>query len=262
MSLEKILTDFKEGKIDLDETIRKIRLLAVEEIEKKVRFDLSREIRRGVPEIIYAESKSIPVLMRIIKQVTKRIGRVIVSRLNDEQLNAIKSLAEEYDVKFSEIGRIASISTKEYIPTRYDGVVGIVTGGTADVAIAEEARFIVEEMGCKTIIMYDVGVAGLHRAINSVKKLIENNVDVVIVVAGMEGALPSLIASLIDVPVIGVPSSVGYGLGGNGYAALLSMLQACPLGVAVVNIDNGVNAGIIASLIARRIGIYRKYIKR
>ena len=121
---------------------------------------------------------------------------------------------------------------------------------------------IIEEMGCSTVAIYDVGVAGFHRAIIAARKLKEEDVDVAIVVAGMEGALPSVIASLLDIPIIGVPTSVGYGAGSKGWAALLSMLQACPLGLAVVNIDNGVNAGIIASLIARRIGMIREMLNK
>ncbi|MEM4626917.1 MAG: AIR carboxylase family protein, partial [Ignisphaera sp.] len=125
------------------------------------------------------------------------------------------------------------------------------------IRVAEEAKTIVMERGCRVVTLYDVGIAGLHRVLEAVKRLKEEDVDVAIVVAGMEGALPSIVASLLDVPVIGVPTSVGYGIGGGGVSALYSMLQACPLGLAVVNIDNGINAGIVASLIGRRVSLYR-----
>ena len=127
---------------------------------------------------------------------------------------------------------------------------GILTAGTADIPVAEEAKTVLEEMGYEVLAEYDVGVAGVHRLFPSLRKMLENDVKVLIVVAGMEGALPSLVASLVDVPVIGVPTSTGYGIGGGGVGALISMLQSCSLGLVVVNIDNGVGAGIAAALIA------------
>ena len=131
--------------------------------------------------------------------------------------------------------------------------VGIMTGGTSDVVVAEEARAIAEEMGCMVITAYDVGIAGFHRHIKPLKKMLQEDVDAIIVVAGMEGALPSVIASLVHVPVIGVPTSVGYGFGAGGVGALTTMLQSCSPGICVVNIDNGVGAGALAALIAHQV---------
>jgi NCAIR mutase (PurE)-related protein len=132
------------------------------------------------------------------------------------------------------------------------GRVGILTAGTSDIGIAEEARLVAEAMGCMCMCSYDVGIAGLHRVFPIIKKMIRADVDAIVVVAGMEGALPSIVSSLVDIPVIGVPSSVGYGYGEKGVAALASMLQSCTLGLSVVNIDNGIGAGAIAANIANR----------
>ncbi|KKM27750.1 hypothetical protein LCGC14_1571620, partial [marine sediment metagenome] len=132
------------------------------------------------------------------------------------------------------------------------GVIGIITAGTSDIGIAEEARLMCESMNCKCICSYDVGIAGIHRVFPILKEMKSKDVDAIIVVAGMEGALPTLVSSLVDVPVIGVPSSIGYGYGGKGVAALASMLQSCALGLSVVNIDNGIGAGAIAGNIANR----------
>ncbi len=132
------------------------------------------------------------------------------------------------------------------------GKVGILTAGTSDVGVAEEARLMCESMGCQCVCSYDVGIAGIHRLFPIVKKIIHDDVDAIIVVAGMEGALASIISSLVDIPVIGVPSSVGYGYGEKGVAALASMLQSCTLGLSVVNIDNGIGAGAFAANIANR----------
>jgi len=127
------------------------------------------------------------------------------------------------------------------------------TAGTSDIRVAEEARVVAEEMGCEVVTAYDVGIAGFHRHIGPLRRMLREGVDAIVVVAGMEGALPSVVASLVDVPVIGVPTSVGYGLGGKGVGALTTMLQSCSPGLCVVNIDNGVGAGALAALIARRV---------
>ena len=264
LDLRSILEAVAKGEIGVDEALNMIRLFAIQSIEDSIRFDIGRRLRRDVPEIILGEKKSTELLVKLIKNIVPTLGRVIISRLTDEQIKALRNLPEksDFEVLLNEVGRIAVVKLKGIEPQpKFPCSVGIVTAGTADICIAEEARVIVEEMGCKAVTIYDVGIAGFHRVISAVKKLKEADVDVVVVVAGMEGALPSVIASLIDVPVIGVPTSVGYGAGAGGQAALLSMLQSCPLGLAVVNIDNGVNAGVIAALIARRVGIFRQRCK-
>jgi hypothetical protein len=130
--------------------------------------------------------------------------------------------------------------------------IGIVAAGTSDIGVAEEARLVAEAMGCNSIVSYDVGIAGMHRLFPEIKEMVTKRAGAIVVVAGMEGALASVVASMVDVPVIGVPTSIGYGFGANGVAALASMLQSCTLGLAVVNIDNGVGAGAYAASIARK----------
>ena len=134
---------------------------------------------------------------------------------------------------------------------------GILTAGTSDIPVAEEAEVIAREMGCDTISFYDVGVAGLHRLFEPVQKLLRWDADVILVAAGREGALPTVVAGIVDVPVIGIPTSRSYGFGEKGIASLAAMLQSCSLGIAVVNIDGGVGAGAVAALIANRIGTLR-----
>ena len=132
------------------------------------------------------------------------------------------------------------------------GTVGIMAAGTSDIGVAEESRLMCEAIGCNTVCAYDVGVAAMHRLLDAIKEMVDNNVDAIIAVAGMEGSMPTVVCSLTNIPVIGVPSSVGYGHGGSGEAALSSMLQSCAAGLMVVNIDNGIGAGASAANIARK----------
>jgi NCAIR mutase (PurE)-related protein len=154
-------------------------------------------------------------------------------------------------------GRTLVLRTDTWVPPRPGGRVGLVTAGTSDVPVAEEAVAVAREMGCLVSTAYDVGVAGLHRLFGPLRAMLEDGLDAVVVAAGMDGALPSVVAGLVDAPVIGLPVSVGYGLGGRGEAALLSMLQTCAPGLVVVNVDNGVGAGATAGLIARRAALAR-----
>jgi NCAIR mutase (PurE)-related protein len=149
--------------------------------------------------------------------------------------------------------RAAAIHAAGYIRPRTGGRIGVITAGTSDVPVAEEARLVAEEMGCAVATLYDAGVAGLHRLLGPLGEMLEGGVGALVICAGMDGALPSVVAGLAPVPVIGVPTSIGYGAGGKGRAALLSMLQTCVPGLSVVNIDNGAGAGATAALIANRL---------
>jgi NCAIR mutase (PurE)-related protein len=142
--------------------------------------------------------------------------------------------------------------------TRTGAKIGILTAGTSDIAVAEEARLAANAMGCDVIFTYDVGIAGIHRLFSPLEEMIKKNVDALVVVAGMEGALASIVSSIVDIPVIGVPTSIGYGFGSNGMGALASMLQSCTFGLAVVNIDNGIGAGAYAASIANRVVLKRQ----
>jgi NCAIR mutase (PurE)-related protein len=161
-------------------------------------------------------------------------------------------------IQFFEKSGIIIVKLRSYRFRATGGRVGLLTAGTSDIPVAEEAKVIAEEMGCKTRAYYDVGVAGLHRLFKPLSELLKWDSDVILVIAGREGALPTVVAGLVDIPVIGVPTSRSYGFGDKGIAALAAMLQSCSLGIAVVNIDGGVGAGSIGGLIANRAAKYRK----
>lgn len=216
------------------------------------RLDVDRATRKGIPEIVLAESKSDEQLVAIARTFIERAGRVIVSRARAEQIALLREALPECAIDAREVARAAAIHAPEYGGARTGGHIGVLTAGTGDIAVAEEARLVAEEMGCRVTPVYDVGVAGIHRLFGPLTELLENDVDALVVCAGMDGALPSVVAGLSHAPVIGCPTSVGYGAGGKGRAALLSMLQTCAPGMTVVNIDNGVGAGATAALIANR----------
>jgi len=221
--------------------------------------DTGRERRKGTPEIILGEHKETSQIITMAQGLLTGTGRAIISRLQPEAVVPIQSAFSEYTVRIREAARAMVIYSPAYRRVLTGGHVGLISAGTSDIPVAEEATLIAEEMGCRVTCIYDVGVAGLHRLLGPLRDLLAENVDVIIVAAGMDGALPSVVAGLVPVPVIGLPTSVGYGLGGRGVAALLSMLQTCAPGIAVVNIDNGVGAGITAALIANRVAHAREH---
>ncbi len=214
-------------------------------LEDIANLDMDRYRRSGKPEAVFAESKSVEDLVAIVKKFIEEKKPTLITRMSREQMDALKKFRE---VKINERGRIAVVGERI---AEGVGSVAILTAGTSDIPIAEEAAVTAEFLGLNVLRFYDVGVAGLHRIVEPVKKIREEGVESVIVVAGMEGALPSVIAGLVDVPVIAVPTSVGYGVNLGGISTLFAMLQSCSSGVAVVNIDNGFGAAIFASLISR-----------
>ncbi|MEM0217860.1 MAG: nickel pincer cofactor biosynthesis protein LarB [Candidatus Nezhaarchaeales archaeon] len=258
MTLRELLKRVAEGSMSIEEAEQQLRLLALEEIANVLKLDVGRELRKSVPEIIFSEHKSLNQLEQAIRVLLRVRGRAIASRLREDQLEVLKKFEQEYNVTLSTSRRVAVVKRRDYKTIKSGGIVGIVTAGTADVSIADEVKLITEELGCDAITIYDVGVAGLHRTIDAAKKLLEEDVDVVVAIAGMEGALPSILASILDVPVIGLPTSIGYGLGGKGVTALLCMLQSCSPGLLVVNIDNSVGAAVAAALIANRVAKFRR----
>lgn len=255
--MREILEKLARGEISVDEAEKLLKIFSIAEIEGLAEIDLGREIRRGVPEIIIAEGKSSDEVLEIAERMLDEVGRAIISRVSEDLMEKVTDI-EGAIIEIHERARIVVLKKEGFRVERTGGKVGILTAGTSDIRIAEEARVIAEEMGCEVLKAYDVGVAGLHRLFEPLKEMIREDVDVLIVVAGREGALASVVAGLVDIPVIAVPSSTGYGLGGRGLSALMSMLQSCSLGLAVVNIDGGVPAGIVASLIANRVAKYRK----
>ncbi len=257
----KILEDLKKGKISIIEAEQKLREHFLD-IYQVARLDLHREYRTGVPEVVIAQDKSIDQLLKITNELLSSIGRVIITKLPDNRVMEFKDklLKQKFDKKsnilYNPEAQVLVIRDKNFKLRRTGGKVGIITAGTSDIPVAEEIRIIVEELGCETHLSYDVGVSGAHRLIEPLKKMITKNVDVLTVLAGREGALPTLIAGLVDIPVIGVPISTGYGLKGKGETALYAMIQSCsPL--VVVNIDAGFVAAAVASRIANRAAIAR-----
>jgi hypothetical protein len=253
MDLRTILDRFARGALTIEEVEKEISIHAVEHVEGIAKLDVGRERRKGLPEIIYAEHKEYKDIYSIAVAVVKRNGRAVVSRIKKRDLpRIVKNLEKDgFDV---EVGKNSTTILVSNGPAknRKAGKIGIVAAGTSDIGVAEEARLVAQAMGCQVITSYDIGVAGIHRIFPVLKQLMAEKVGAIVVVAGMEGALASVVTSMVNVPVIGVPTSVGYGFGSNGVAALASMLQSCTLGLAVVNIDNGVGAGAFAASIARR----------
>jgi hypothetical protein len=220
-------------------------------VEDIARLDLGRHKRTGVPETIFAENKDPEDVAKLAIALAEENGYSLATRVKKEDVLEIeKILPENLEMDYNERARTIVLK-KNGFEFNYTGKVGLLAAGTADIPVAEEAGVTAEVMGCEVIKAYDVGIAGLHRLFTPLKKIQEAGVSAIIVVAGMEGALPSVVSSLVDVPVIGVPTSVGYGFGSKGQGALMTMLQSCSPGLAVVNIDNGFGAGAYAALIAR-----------
>jgi len=255
LELDEILESLKSGKLTVPNARKLLSLYSLEKIEDFAKIDTGRKFRRGIPEVIFAEQKQLSEIKKIIQRVLKKSNSILVSRLKRNDYIKILEFSKKNKLKI-EIGKNStSILIYKKPLKKNKGRIGILTAGTSDIGVAEEARLMCEAMNCQCFSSYDVGVAGLHRVFPILKEFIKKEVDSIIVVAGMEGALATLVSSSVNVPVIGVPTSVGYGYGEKGIAALASMLQSCSLGLAVVNIDNGIGAGAMASSIANRINM-------
>ena len=246
--LQDLLDQYKAGAITLDAAAEAIEGLRLDRIGDFACIDLGRGVRCGMPEVVLAEGKDPRHLAEITIRLAKDAGRCIVTRVSREQASCIRERCDKDGIatEFREVGHVL-VAGNGPTPKRTGGIVGIITAGTSDIRVAEEARAIAEEMGCEVRTAYDVGAAGIHRLFPSLKPLLSAHVFVVC--AGREGTLPAVVAGLVDKPVIGVPVSVGYGYMGEGRAALASMLQSCSV-IAVVNIDAGFTGGAFAARIA------------
>jgi len=261
MTLKQILENYKCGRISLEDAEKDVRLFSFAAISNFANIDTHRENRTGIPEVIFGEGKSDAEVYALAEELVKQRSRCIVTRLSQSRIESLKKLvkrSKKVIFEANEKAGVLVIKKRGFKLSKTGGRVAILCAGTTDIGRAEEARVIVQEMGCKVYTFYDVGIAGIHRLIPAVKNIIEKDVDAVIAVAGMEGALPSVIAGLVNVPVVGLPISAGYGIGGKGEAALFSMLQSCSPGLTVVNIDNGFGAGVAAAIIANRAAKFRK----
>ncbi|MBU4376688.1 MAG: nickel pincer cofactor biosynthesis protein LarB [Candidatus Omnitrophica bacterium] len=225
----------------------------IKEIDDIAKLDIYRDKRCGIPEVIFAENKELKWLIRILIEMTKKRGYAIATRVNKICLGEIKrKLPPNLRLQHYEEARIITVSKTNYKWPKQIAKVGLIAAGTTDISVAEEARVVMELLGCEVISAYDVGVAGIHRLLLPLEEMLKVGVSCIVVVAGMEGTLPTVVKSLVDVPVIGVPTSTGYGYGGKGESALMTMLQSCSPGLVVVNIDNGFGAACAAVLITKQ----------
>jgi len=247
-----ILRRLIAGELTEDEALAELRGVQLEELSGRARLDLGRFMRRGIPEVVLAPGKAPDEAARLTVALAQRQGQGLISRMSREHRASLQEAADAAEMTIVDYAQSARVTREGYAPEALDGKVGFLTAGTSDVPVADEARMVVEACGLGTRLEADLGVAGLHRFVGPLSAILEWGADVIVVAAGMDGVLPGLVAGLIDVPVIGLPVSTGYGRGGAGEAALGTMLQSCSTGLTVVNIDNGVGAGAAAVLIAAR----------
>jgi NCAIR mutase (PurE)-related protein len=243
--LKDLLNKLKDGTIEIDEAIQKLKLLPFEDIGF-ASIDHHRHLRRGFPEVIYARGKRVEEIIAIIEKMVDKEENILITRLTDNKATNIKKQFPSGD--YDPTSRILTIEVKPR-EKQGKGTILVISAGTADIPVAEEAAITATFMGNNVETLFDVGVAGLHRLLQNKDTIM--TASVIVVVAGMEGALPSIVGGLVDKPVIAVPTSTGYGASFRGLSALLGMLNSCAAGVTVVNIDNGFGAGYAASLINR-----------
>lgn len=253
--LKQLLNAVSLGEVSPDDALDKLKYLNFEPVEDFAHVDHHRALRTGFPEVIWGPGKTPEQIVRIMEAMRDRADAIMATRIEPSVAAAIQTLLP--DVRYYAIARICALQTQEptgsqrsqgAMPTK-PGTISILSAGTADLAVAEEAAVTAELCGFTVKRLWDVGVSGIHRLLSNRQTIAD--ADVLIVVAGMEGALPSVVAGLADCPVIAVPTSIGYGASFNGLAALLTMLNSCAAGVGVVNIDNGFGAAILAGQILR-----------
>jgi NCAIR mutase (PurE)-related protein len=240
--VEKLLKDVKTGTATIEEALEILKTFPYTDLGF-ARIDHHREMRTGYPEIIYCAGKSVDQVREIVKVMAQKENNVIGTRASQEMFDAVKSILPE--AVYYPMARIISVQKiKPATPKTY---IAVITAGTSDMPVAEEAAITAELLGNNVLRIYDAGVAGIHRLVDKLPEI--RSCRVIIVIAGMEGALASVVGGLVDKPVIAVPTSVGYGANFGGISALLAMLTSCSTGVTVVNIDNGFGAGFSASMI-------------
>jgi len=244
MKIEKILSRLSRGEIVVSEALELLRTLPYEDLHF-AKLDHHRELRKGIPEAIYSPGKTDKQILEIAGRILARDDEAVFTRMSERTYQKLKRKFRGGVAWYPE-ARIATVGISR---RRSKGKVLVITAGTSDIPVAEEAVVTCELLGCKVERLYDVGVAGMHRLTSNLKQF--DAADVIIVLAGMEGALPSVVAGLTNKPVIAVPTSVGYGASFGGIAALLGMLSSCSSGIGVVNIDNGFGAGALAAVIVK-----------
>ena len=243
--IKQLLEDARAGRISVDEATDALAHLPYEDLEF-ARVDHHRALRQGFPEVIFGKGKTAEQIVKIAERILEHNPNLLISRTTEEVFQQVTALAT--DAEFHrEAGMISVLRDRTELGA---GLIAVISAGTSDIPVAEEAAVTATAMGNRVTRIYDVGVAGIHRLFGARADF--ESARVIIVVAGMEGALPSVVGGMVSVPVIAVPTSIGYGASFDGLAALLGMLNSCASNVAVVNIDNGFGAGFVASLINRR----------
>jgi len=242
--IEDVLSKLSKGECSVGEALEKLRTLPYDDL-KFAKLDSHRELRKGIPEAIYSPGKTDRQILEIAARIIARKDEAVFTRMNEKVYRKLKGRFGPR-VRWYPEARIVTIGVTKRISK---GRVLIVTAGTSDIPVAEEAAVTCELLGCKVERLYDVGVAGMHRLTSNLMQF--DSADVIVVLAGMEGALPSVVAGLTSKPVVAVPTSVGYGASFGGIAALLGMLSSCSSGIGVVNIDNGFGAGALATVIIK-----------
>jgi pyridinium-3,5-biscarboxylic acid mononucleotide synthase len=243
--LESLLKEVRTGKVSIEKALGRLKSLPFEDLGF-TRIDHHRSLRKGFPEVIWGEGKTSGQILRIMKPLKEKGQNVLVTRLEERKARDIQKVYPRS--RYSPTSRVLTYLTRP-VNMIGKGTILVITAGTTDIPVAEEAALTAQIMGNRVETLYDVGVAGIHRLLAERERL--EGALVLVVVAGMEGALPSVVGGLVNRPVIAVPTSVGYGTSFGGVTALLAMLNSCASGVAVVNIDNGFGAGYMASLINR-----------
>jgi NCAIR mutase (PurE)-related protein len=250
-----VLRRLAAGELTVEEAERRLAARTIAELPGMATLDIDRARRVGVPEVVLAGPKRPAEVAAICALLLERTGEACVSRMRARHRRVLQQLAMHRGATLVAYGRTAArLCAEPPRPGDPRTVVGLIAAGTSDLDALAEAQMVAEAAGCTTATVADVGVAGLHRLLEPLARLLESGASVLVVAAGMDGALPSVVSGLVDLPVVGLPTSTGYGVGGKGKAALLAMLQTCAPGLAVVNVDNGVGAGAIAARIARRGG--------
>lgn len=243
--LKEVLLAYRQGRLTLEEVLEKLRVLPFEDLGEVV-LDHHRSLRKGFPEVIFGQGKTAEQISKTMEKMVEQGENVLVTRLSAAKARRI--LERFPEAQYHRVPRLLTFKVHE-VPLQGKGEILVISAGTSDLPVAEEAAITAEMMGNRVQRLYDVGVAGVHRLLGHLELL--RRANVLIVVAGMEGALPSVVGGLVSRPVIAVPTSVGYGASFRGLSALLGMLNSCASNVAVVNIDNGFGAGYVASLINR-----------
>ena len=251
-----VLARLRAGEISIDEALAELRHTQLVELGGRARIDLGRTARRGLPEVVLAAGKTPEATASLAVALAREQGQGLVSRLTDAHWLALESAAGSLEI--DRYTGSARVRRPGFAIEPGGGRAALITAGTSDLAVADEARMVLEATGVEARLVFDVGVAGLHRLLEPLAELAAWSPDVIIVAAGMDGVLPGIVAGLVDLPVIGVPVSTGYGMGGRGEGALVTMLQSCATGLTVVNIDNGIGAGAAAALIALRAASARR----